>query len=471
MNNPLIERDSVEISTNISSFSVGLSNYLQYLHLPIDSVLVPIKEKERVIAILPHVIEDIDIKKRERAYYLSKFVAACSVGLFDSALNYLWNETILNLREKVIAFDLDFFFDNAISDSNKRSKFTEAKDLVGLGDRDFIDACKKTGLISDIGYLHLIHINDMRNHASAAHPNNVNLTALDLLDWLEKCLKEVLSKEPTGAILEIRRLIHNLKTISITPTDAREFIASIKNAPKELIHSFLTYLFGIYTDSKIQASVKLNIKLLAKDIWGLSSEGKKYEIGKKYGNFALNCDIDRKKLAYEFLELVDGLSYLSDDQRILNIQDSIDSLYAAHLEFNNFYTEESHVKTVIKFIGEQSFPIQIIDDLVKVIMICKLGNNYGVAYSAEPYYNSIINRFQDEEILVFIKLLSVDEFKPLLQIENKVQKYQKIAEQLLKQTNNEIFKEALNVIINSNITDLKNPDILINRLRGLVKFD
>lgn len=46
------------------------------------------------------------MEERQRAYYLTKFTVAIAVGLFDGALNYLWDETISSLRRLVSRVDL-----------------------------------------------------------------------------------------------------------------------------------------------------------------------------------------------------------------------------------------------------------------------------------------------------------------------------------------------------------------------------
>ena len=48
-------------------------------------------------------------------------------------------------------------------------------------------------MISDIGYRLLDNIKFMRNWASAAHPNQNELTGLQLIEWLETCIREVIS--------------------------------------------------------------------------------------------------------------------------------------------------------------------------------------------------------------------------------------------------------------------------------------
>jgi len=91
-----------ELSNNLDQLSTGLSQYLDYLGLPAESVLVGIGERPKVINNMQYIVPDLTESQRKSAMYISKFVAACVVGLFDAALNYLWDETIRNLRAKIV---------------------------------------------------------------------------------------------------------------------------------------------------------------------------------------------------------------------------------------------------------------------------------------------------------------------------------------------------------------------------------
>ncbi len=58
-------------------------------------------------------------------------------------------------------------------------------------DQELIDGAKKIELISDIGYAQLDLIRFMRNYASAAHPNQNELRATQLIDWIETSIKKL----------------------------------------------------------------------------------------------------------------------------------------------------------------------------------------------------------------------------------------------------------------------------------------
>jgi hypothetical protein len=100
-----------------------LCKYLTFNGLPTDNVLVELRERGTVLQNMPIIVEFLTSEQRDNAHYISKFIASCSVGLFDAALNYLWNETIVNLRNKVARFDLEYFYDSALGNSKKRSEF------------------------------------------------------------------------------------------------------------------------------------------------------------------------------------------------------------------------------------------------------------------------------------------------------------------------------------------------------------
>ena len=204
MNKEIIIQSKAEVATGVDQFTAGLGRYLDELGLPKEQVLVPVVERQRVINNVPEVIILLDSTKKSTAFYLSKFIAACGAGIFDAALNFLWDETVINLRRKVARFDLEYFYDSVITDS-RRSKLNDEADLNKIEEWELIRGCHLTGILSEIGYKHLDYIRNMRNWASAAHPNQNELTGFQLLSWLETCIKEVIAKEPEGPVIEIKR--------------------------------------------------------------------------------------------------------------------------------------------------------------------------------------------------------------------------------------------------------------------------
>jgi hypothetical protein len=447
--------DVESVQTDVYEFATGLKKYLVHLGLPTDSVLVDIDERSKVIFNLPLIVNNLPSPQKSEAYYISKFIASCSVGLFDSALNYLWNETILSLRSKVVQFDLNYFYDSTI-DSNKRSDFKNEDDLDKLDDYFLIKGCKDTGIITEIGYKHLNYIRDMRNFASAAHPNHTELTGFQLIGWLETCIKEVLSKVPEGPVLGVKQLLQNIRKEALTSSDIGSIRHGIQQLPPDLVGSLLRTIFGMYTDPEISSDVRNNIALIAKTVWICSKDSNKHEIGLKYATLSVNGFVNRKKLAHAFLNLVDGLSYLTEDQLSIEMKECLDALLSSHSAYNNFFNEVPHAKVLKNYIpSNSSIPKSVCPYYVKVIIICKLGNEYGPSYEAEPYYDHMIKRFNDYEIIQFLHLINDSDFKIYFNYgDSRAKKFQKIAELLCENTHNEILKQCLRTVIESSIIDL-----------------
>lgn len=393
------------ISASVENTTQQLITYLQNLGLPHQGILVDPGERKKVIKNLPDALDTIPLHLKNNSIYISKFVAASAAGLFDAALNFLWDETIVCLRDKVIRFDLSYFLDSTITDEKRRSKFKTDEDILNIEDWELIKGCNLIGILSDIGYKHLDYIRDMRNWASAAHPNQNELTGLQLVSWLETCIKEVIAKEPDQSAIQSKQLIENIRNQTLTTADIGIIISNIQKLKNDRITSLLRTIFGMYTSTNNQI-VKTNISYVAKSVWQHSESTIKYEIGIKYQSFAANGDVTRKAEAKNFLTLVDGLSFLPEDSLAVEINEQLTALYSAHNNFNNFYNEPPLAKNLRRYINlEKRVPKSVENFYVKVITMCKITNGNGRAWNADSIYDEFIATFSDSEIGIFTTLL------------------------------------------------------------------
>jgi len=436
-----------EIAPAVQIFSSELTAYLESLGLPKEKVLVAIDQRRVVINNMPAVVEVLTPEQLAGAMYISKFVAACAVGLFDAALNFLWNETIRNLREKAARFDLEYFYDSVVTDPDRRSKLKTEADLEKLEDWELIRGCLTTGLISEIGFRHLDYIRDMRNWASAAHPNQNELTGLQVVSWLDTCIREVLAKEPAGPVIEVRRLLRSLRQEKLSPDDIPPIAASLPMLPDDLSRSLLRTILGMYTDVNLAADVRNNIKLVAKAVWEVCSDESRYEAGMKLASLEANGEASRVKLAREFLELVDGLAYLPPDRLALEISTVLDTLMSVHNGWHNFYNEPTPARQLQRLVpASGEVPSNVVKKYVKTVTMCRIGNGYGISWAAQPIYDDLISRFSDKHVFWFINLVRDTEFGSRLQFPQCAQHYQTLASQLERRVVNPQLKQALNFI-------------------------
>lgn len=375
----------------LNEFETGLKQVLELHYLPTDGVFVGIPERVNVFNNLYTVLNQISLEEKQQSLYLSKFIASTASGLFDASLNYLWDETILQIRKRVSQYDIEFFYDNAVS-GERRKRLKDESDLDKVDDYDLIKGAKEIGLISDLGFKHLEYINYMRNWASAAHPNNSEITGLQLVSWLETCIKEVITLPISNITIRIKQLLQGVKNTTISASDAQEIAVFTTSLTQEQINNLASGFFGIYVRPESTIQTLQNINLLLPEIWGRVNEDVKQSFGLKYAHFTANNSQDEKKLSRQFLQVVNAESYIPDDLRAIEIDNTMDNLLSAHRGFNNFYNEPAFAKQLLRIIGQpMKIPKSVEKKFVMAIVETFLTNGKGIAVAANEVYTEILS--------------------------------------------------------------------------------
>lgn len=290
----------------------------------------------------------------------------------------------------------------------------------------------------------------MRNHASAAHPNHNDLDGFQLTSWLQTCIKEVLGKDPEGPVLEVKRLLTNLRTNELTTNDISPIVSNIEILPTDLVDSTIRAVFGMYIDTKLDAKIRNNLKLVAPALWRNCSNDTKNNLGLKYAVLSANADVERKSFAHEFLQFVEGLSFLPKEQIIVEMDQALENLFSVHNGYNNFHNETPHARLLYSYVSPTGIiPQQINHTYVKVLTMCSIGNGYGVSEGALIYYKELLARFKEEQIREYIKLLGDSDVNSRLQFSSCAKNFKEIASEFLPRVTNIGIQNVLQIIIDS----------------------
>ncbi|APU69405.1 hypothetical protein [Christiangramia flava] len=463
-NKPEIVKVSTEIKTvsydvQLRDFENGLQNFLATHNLPTEGIFVGIPERTNVFKNVDTVLDQVGYAEKEKSIYLSKFIAGVASGLFDAALNYLWDETILQIRKRVIQYDIEYFYDNAVTNVDRRKKLKDESDLTKVDDYDLIKGAKEIGLISDLGFKHLEYINYMRNWASAAHPNQNEITGLQLVSWLETCVKEVITLPISDITIQIKQLLVGVKNTSISDKDAQEISVFTTELTQEQIDNLASGFFGIYVKPDTDSQTHQNINKLLPFIWGRVDEDNKQTFGLKYANFVASNSQTEKKLARQFLQVVDAESYIPDDLRAIEIETAIENLLSAHRNFNNFYNEPSFARQLKRIVGEPlKVPKAINKRFVMAIVEVFLTNGNGVATGANTIYEDILSNLDAHQANIAALSFSDTKISSRLQFSLCQRKFK----ELLNIVKPSITSPPVNDLIQK-IEDFKgNPSRLMN---------
>lgn len=441
-----------KIETSISAFNQPLANLLQHIGLPTENILSPITERRKVIYALESTLEILPMEERVKATYLSKFTVAVTVGLFDGALNFLWDETIKALRRLIISFDLQYFYNVAETISPRYRNLITEEDLEVISEHDLLEISRRIGLVNDVNFKRLEHVNYLRNHASAAHPNEIDISGIEMLSMLEHCLKYVITAKPDHSVIKIKQLLENIRKNEIPEEDFSIIGSDFSKQPQERIDDFLLSIFGIYCDPRQDQHVKTNIENLIPYVWNCALEDTKYQIGAKFGLYRKNGDINRKNSTQKMLEIVNGLKYRDEDSLAAELLERLQNLRTVHFDWNNFYNEYPHAKSIDESTPKTGIPASIRKMFVKVICICYCGNGKGyregVDERALPYYNKYIEIFKIEEIQEYLRLFNDYEFVSDMHTTKADKRMRKLASSLKSKTKGVHINKLLDLIIN-----------------------
>jgi hypothetical protein len=214
------------------------------------------------------------------------------------------------LRRRVAQYDLSYFFDIAVKDLDRRKKLQDAGDLCKVEESELIKGANELGLVSDLGFKHLDFIRYMRNWASAAHPNQNEITGLQLTAWLETCINEVINLPQSTIVGEIKKILANIKGNALSNAEANSIALFFANLDRERVNALTSGFFGIYVVPASSPQARQNINLLAPRLWPQVDEHTRGQFGVRYAQYAASGDQDRKNLARQFLEQVGGLGYI-----------------------------------------------------------------------------------------------------------------------------------------------------------------
>lgn len=426
------ENNKVEIikqknyDVQLRDFEGGLVNFLAEHNLPIENIFVGVPERINVFKNLDGVIAQIDPKEKQQSLYMSKFIAGVASGLFDAALNYLWDETILQIRKRVIQYDLQYFYDNAVT-GEKRKRLKDESDLPQVDDYELIKGSKEIGLISDLGFKHLEYINYMRNWASAAHPNQNEISGLQLISWLETCVKEVISLPISNITIQIKKLLAGVKNTTISNEEAQEIAVFFTNLTQEQTNNLAMGFFGIYVSPDSDSKTLQNINRLLPLLWPHVDEDTRNSFGIKYGTFVANNNQHERKYAREFLQLVNGEKYITDDLRIPEIDSALENLLSSHRGFNNFYNEPTFASQVYRLVGDPAdVPKILAKKYVYSLVEVFLTNGRGVAGYADPTYTHLLSQLDSHQANIAVLTFNDPHISSKLQFELSQSKFRQL---------------------------------------------
>ena len=402
--------------TDIIEYQVQkITEFLDVLGLPSDNIIAHNNERQIIGQNLPQYIANLPLELKQDARYLSKFVVGAGFGLFDYALNSIWNEVTLALRNKAITYGLEIFYDAAVG-GKLRDFYKTEDDLAALKDNTLLNTSKKLELISETTFKKLAHILDMRNDIGISHPTNYTINAFELLGWLQTCIQDVLQDLPSESAIQVKAFIDNLKQLDAIIED--EIVSKISPQIKSLssIHCsrILRTIFGLYVSPDSNQTLRKNISKIIPTIWDASVDEVKYKMGVMLEGYNNNLHKAKYDLGCAFFDIAKGNKYRTNSEKLVNLENYSNELVEAHHGHDNYFYEVPVIEKISTYISQSSdIPTEISKNILHSIMLCRIGKGCtyqsGVSPQGKIVYDRILSIIGDKFIPIFIiELASFD---------------------------------------------------------------
>ncbi len=362
--------------------------------LGVDRAVLPAKSQiDHAWGNLPRLLSKIPLELRDER--MIRLCVAVSVGLFDSAINYIWNSTVVELRQKVIRFGLPIV-------AQLTSKAIDENKLIELMDHELLKLCLELNLISEEGYFKLDQCRAIRNSFSAAHPAVGALDEDEVINFISRCARSALSDVNVPAGVNFNELIVAIKNAQFSEDQKAYWSGAIKgthNAQRELI---ATALHGMYCDETLGQAARTNCSILFLPTVELG--GMPAKIIDQHQSYVGKGEDSKAAASRDFFTKFNMLGMLSEAERHAIVSTACDRMNAAHQGMNNFYNEPPFAARLHEIVGASVVPDTVRWKFVETVISCALGNPFGVSWAAMPHYTSMIKDFSPKALEIMFSI-------------------------------------------------------------------
>lgn len=339
---------------------------------------------------LPREIKKIPPELRNEL--IVKVCIASSVGLFDGAINYIWNATIISLRSRLKNFGI-----GSVAQALNKT-LSDESDIDELMDSELLDICYKLELLSEEGYFLLGHCRDMRNNFSTAHPSIGNIDDRELLVFISRCCKYGLNSDCNLTGINLNDFLSSVKSNKLDDYQINEWISRLENTFPAQRQMLYPILLGIYCDSSVGETSRLNALKISTGAVSFLDDKTKSNLIDQHNKYFVKNELEKIKASRTFFQKLGLLELLSAQEQHSIIKNACDDLLSVHFEFNNFYNEPPFAKRLLELSKSIKIPNTVKHDYVTAVITCFTGNAYGASEAALPYYELMIRNFSTKEI-------------------------------------------------------------------------
>lgn len=330
-----------------------------------------------------------------RGELIARMCVAVSTGLFDGAMNYIWNAAILQLRQKIRNFGL------AVVAQIQQSDFEE-KHLLELQDSRLLDLCLKLNIVDEDGFFFLDQCREVRNNFSAAHPTMGTVNDREFSVFLNRCVRYALADASSPRGVDISAFISAIKGPRFNNNQCQIWVQRLTETHDAQRQILVNMIHGVYCDPATAEPARLNAIDLCNDLSGAFTASIKSDLINSHSDYVAKGLVEKHTASLQFFERLGLLGLLNESEQHVVFSRAIERLWNAHNGMNNFYNEPPFAERLLEVSQQGAVPETVQNSFVQTVVCCRIGNGYGVSNAAVHYYDEIIQSFSPREVATLI---------------------------------------------------------------------
>ncbi|MDR0483724.1 MAG: hypothetical protein LBH40_00390 [Alphaproteobacteria bacterium] len=227
----------------------------------------------------------------------------------------------------------------------------------------------------------------------------------NLISFLNNCTKYCFNDNKNLRGIDTKSFFDTLKNTKLENESIQSWKYDIYNTNTKQKQSLLKEIYIIYCDKNTNEFGRDNALNLMEECKDLITNDVLAILLQQHQEYKLSAKNEKVAASKNFFNQLGLNSSLPEADQISIFNKAITNLKTAHEEANNFYNEPPFAERLCELSQNSAIPQSLQPSFVETIILCAIGNGYGVSWDALPYYNEIIENFKPTEIhLLFTNL-------------------------------------------------------------------
>ncbi|MDF2882890.1 MAG: hypothetical protein K0R54_3447 [Clostridiaceae bacterium] len=364
------------IETNELTNNVSLINTTQDLLWESPSGIT-LPKKADVTTILSY---NTQLKSRE----VTQILFSYNNEFYEMLAEFIWTRAINLLRKKVLSLGIEFVSDMIEIDNTEY--------ITNLPPFETINLAFELGFIDKLGRTRFKNNSELIQQYSLRETEE-EMTEDQVKEIIRACIQYVLGQDDSNLHLEYNNFRDKLKIESIDEKQLDIILNSPYFYKKTTTRTLMNLLKE--TEGSEFSIVSSNMITIIPYIWDTLLSEEKYFIGTNYARYSNDGNTKCIHVLKSVLIKVHGFDYVPENLKSLTFIETAKKLISTHYGTNNFYNEPKVVKD-LSSLGT-IIPKPALEVVINSTLLIKLGNSYGVSWSAQDDADKILDSIHIEQ--------------------------------------------------------------------------